>query len=432
MNAPGVAGGITTSQSPPFSVPVRYMLLGILGFATFAVDLALQSAHLSQVSVMAPYGVALTHLLTLGSLLAFVMGAVYQLSTVAFLIPIRAVVVARWNFWLYAVGVAGLVASMAKWSAIGLAVFGSITTLSIYLYAIVVIVSVVRTSVRGPMQGFVLSAHAYLILAVTDALLMVLSFSVPALAPIEGKLLLTHIVLAMGGFFTFLIMGFSFKLLPMFTLSHGYATWRQKWTLYASHVALWSLVAGIWTDARWLLGAGGAFGVFALVNQWFDLRGIVKKRMRKRVEPPMHAVVYAVVAGGLALLLLLLQVFLARGTTTWQSTVTFYLLGFVALTVMGYSYKIVPFLVWTERYSKKRVGGKSVIISDLINLNHALPVLVGFAVGFAVLAVSAAASFGIGLIVGAVATSLAVLAYAVQITIVMEPNKLGRELLERD
>ncbi|WP_029422916.1 hypothetical protein [Alicyclobacillus macrosporangiidus] len=94
----GGPGGVVTSQSPPFTVPMRYMLLGMAGFVLFAFDLAAQSIHLSGGGALLPAVIALTHLLTLGSLLSFIMGAVYQLATVAFLIPIASERSARLNF----------------------------------------------------------------------------------------------------------------------------------------------------------------------------------------------------------------------------------------------------------------------------------------------------------------------------------------------
>ncbi|MCL6548623.1 MAG: hypothetical protein K6T30_06905, partial [Alicyclobacillus sp.] len=176
-HAPAVPGGVTVSQSPPLTLPIRHMLLGVLGFAVFAVDLVVQAMHLGRGEATLPSVVALTHALTLGSLLAFAMGAVYQLTTVAFLTPLAAVRAARWNFWLYAVGVAGLVAAMAAWWGPGLLFFGACVTLALYLYAAILIATLARAQTGGAMRAFVLSAHVHLILAVTAAWLMILALT---------------------------------------------------------------------------------------------------------------------------------------------------------------------------------------------------------------------------------------------------------------
>lgn len=427
-------GGVVTNQSPPYAIPIRYMLLGVVCFGLFAIDLAFQAGSLAKGNPGVPSIVAVTHLLTLGTLLAFVMGAVYQLTTVAFLIPIAGVSMARYNFWLYFVALAGLFVSMARWWHLGLLICGLMMVVSIYIYAIVMIVSLLRTKVRGPMFGFVISAHAYLILAVSVAVLLVLADSgtLPELNNWMGPLIVSHILLALGGYFTFLLMGFSFKLLPMFTLSHGFATGRQKWMLMLAHLALWLLIAGVWTRETDLMWAGALFGVAVFVSQLVDVRGILMKRMRRKIEPPIRAVVAAVVGGILGLCLLLVQLLLQRGQAGWQSVVLFYLLGAITFTVMGFAYKIVPFLIWSKRYSKPTGKGKPILISDLINLNRAWPVLIAFALGLIILTASSATQWRIGAIVGGVLIALAILTFCAQILRVIDPRKLGKELLARD
>lgn len=438
MQAPaGVAvpgGGIITSQSPPFAVPIRYMILGIVCFGLFAIDLVLQSGSLAQGQPGTPAVVAVTHLLTLGALLSFVMGAVYQLTTVAFLIPISSVPAARWNFWLYVVALIGLFTAMANWWAMGFLIFGFLMVATIYIYAIVMMISLFRTKIRGPMFGFVVCAHAYLMLAVSVAVLLVLTDSgtVPVLNNWMGPLIATHILLAVGGFFTFLVMGFSLKLLPMFTLSHGFATGRQKWTLLLAHLSLWLLIAGVWTHATGLLWAGAVIGVVALSNHLLDVRGILKKRMRRKLEPPIRAVVAAVAGAIIGLLMLLVQIVAQGLQAGWQSIVIFYLFGAITLTVMGFAYKIVPFLVWSKRYSKPARTGKPILISDLIHLNQAWPVLIAFALGLLLLTGSSAAQWKPGAIGGCICIAIAILTFCIQLLRVIDPLKVGRELLDRD
>ena len=431
---PAPGGGIITSQSPPFTVPIRYMMLGVICFGLFAIDLAFQAIGLAQGNPGAPAIVALTHLLTLGALLSFVMGAVYQMTTVAFLVPIASVRAARWNFWLYLTALAGLFASMSRWWPLGFLIFGFLMVAAVYTYAIVLIISLWKTTIRGPMFGFIVSAHVYLILAVSVAVLLVLvdSNAAPALNNAMGQLIATHILLAVGGFFTFLVMGFSFKLLPMFTLSHGFATHRQKWTFILAHLALWLLIGGVWAHVDAMTWVGIACGLSAFASQLFDVRGILKKRMRKKIEPPIRAVVSAVVGAIIGLCLLLVQVELRGGQGGWQSVILFYLLGTITFTVMGFAYKIVPFLVWSQRYSKTTANQKPILISDLIHLNRAWPVLIAYVAGLIILTESSATRWGIGSYSGTILIAVAILAFCGQILRVINPQKVRKELLNHD
>ncbi len=426
-------GGIATSQSPPFTLPMRYLLLGVVGFGVFALDLAWQSTALGANRTWSPGVVALTHTLTLGSLLAFVMGAVYQLTTVAFLIPIRALRVARLNFWLYAVGATGLVVSMAQWWLVGMMVFGSLTAVSIYLYAGLIAWSIATAKTRGTMLWFVGLAHLYLAVAVTVAWLMIVSLQGGGfLAGVIEKLLWTHILFATGGFFTFLVMGFSFKLVPMFTLAHGFSGARQTWTLLFANLALWGLVAGVWVDSRlWLWGAG-VVGLAAFVNHGMTLFEIVKKRLRKVVEVPLKAVLAAALVGMGAVALLLLQLGMALQAPGWQGVVALYVMGWITLSVMGFAYKIVPFLIWNQRFSKNVEKNKTPMIADLLHPHHARPALWGFTLGLLLLTVGTMADWFFATVVACVLISLSILVFCVQMLIVIHPKKVIKELTAID
>lgn len=218
----------------------------------------------------------------------------------------------------------------------------------------------------------------------------------------------------------------------MFTLSHGFATHRQKWTLTLAHVSLWLSLVGVWTHWAGFMWAGGILGIGTFATQLVDMRGILKKRMRKKVEPPIRAVVTGVAAGILGSCLFLAQLAWRSGHVGWQSVVLFYLLGAVTFTVMGFAYKIVPFLVWSKRHSKGTTKGKRILISDLINLNRAWPVLIGFAIGLILLTGSSASLWTPGAIGGCVLIALAIFTFSVQIMRVIQPQKVVKELLDRD
>ncbi len=426
-------GMVATSSSPPLHLPVRYMMLGLAGFVVFGVVLAAEAFRLGRDDATVPGVVALTHLLTLASLLSFVMGAVYQLTTVAFLIRLASERAACINFWLYAVSIAGLIPAMAAWWLPGLMVFGTLASVAVIVYAAIVGVTLRRTRVGGPMRLFVLAAHVHLVLAVVAAWLIILAAAgTGALARWYLPLLATHILLAAGGFFTFLVMGFTGKLLPMFTLAHGYPQYRPRWLFWLAETALWTLITAAWTSWRvlWWLGGAAALVVFL----WFGLSvwSMLRHRMRKRIEPPVQSAVAAACAGGAGALWLLGQVAARGGSAVWQSVTGFYLLGWVAWTLMSYAYKIVPFLVWTHRHSKRTGSGRPVLIADLLPPARSRPALWGFAAGVVMLTASSLCAWPPGVAVGALAVAAAVIGFAWQLLGVLDIRTTAKEWMARD
>lgn len=429
---PPSTAGIRTSQSPPFTLPMRYMLLGILCYGLFAVDLVWQSNALV-FDATQPAVVALTHLLTLGALLAFVMGAVYQLATVAFLIPVTAVRAARTNFWLYLGALGGLFGSMQTWWGPGLILFGSAMALAIFLYCAIALLSIAKTTAHGPMLWFIASAHAYLALAVTAAILLFLTDGgvTIALAPVMHALIATHIILAAGGFFTFLLIGFSLKLLPMFTLAHNYPTWREKWTFSLLHAAVWLLIAGAWSGVRPLLWLGAAAGALGFANHLVYAIDILRHRMRRTVEPPIRSVIAAATAGLLGLLALLAQVAILHNFAALESIVMFYLWGCVTLTVMSYTFKIIPFLIWSERYGTRtgtEKGKRMPLMADLLPLRYSRPVFAVYAAGVLLTCLSLPWHLAAGVVAGCTLIAISMLAFCAEIGYVINLRKVAGEL----
>ncbi len=429
--AASLSSGIRTNQSPPFTLPMRYMILGILCFGLFAVDLAIQSGALVQDPTQ-PSVIALTHLLTLGALLAFVMGAVYQLATVAFLIPVVVVRFARWNFWLYLIALTGLWWSMQTWFGPGLLVFGSAMALAIFVYCGIILASIAKTAVRGPIVWFVASAHSYLALAITAGIFLVLTDAglTNGLNAVMNPLLATHIVLAAGGFFTFLLMGFSIKLLPMFTLSHGYPTWREKWTFFLLHAAIWMIIAGAWSGAAPFLWLGALAGVLGFANHLVYAATVIKHRMRKIIESPIRFVITAATAGFAGLFALLIQVVVWHAMVALESIILFYIWGCVTLTVMAYTYKIIPFLVWSERYGHQAGTGKGKVpmMADLLPLRYSRPVFWGYSAGVIITSFCLAGHFAWGVMAGCLLVSLSILSFSAEIWYVIDPRKVAGEM----
>lgn len=423
--------GIVTSQSPSYTLPMRYMLTGVIAFGLFALDLLIESMTLGRGVVFTPAVVALTHLLTLGVLLSFVMGAVYQLVTVAFLIPIRFSSTARLNYWAYLIAVIGLWISMRVWWVTGLLVFGTLAVLSLYVYVVIVMASIVKSPVRGAMRGFVQAAHSYLAVAITFAWLMILSFNSGVLSRFMNEMLISHILFAVS-FFTFLIFGFTYKLLPMFTLSHGFATYREKYTLTLLHGTLWLLLAAAWLHFTILYFIGAAVGVLAFALQVWDMREMLKKRMRKKIEQPIRFVNLAPLLGGVVALFLIVVLAAQQPGGRWQGLLTFYLLGWIVLTVMGYSYKIVPFLVWTKRFGKKIGREKTPTIAELLNLEKSRWMFYFFVFGLVITVFSLGFTSIVGTIVGTILIAVGIVLYLIHMLHVLDLRKLPKELTQDD
>lgn len=164
----------------------------------------------------------------------------------------------------------------------------------------------------------------------------------------ENAFLAIHIMSVLGGGVILIIFGIAQILLPMFGLSHGFD---ERFSLYAYK----TLVIGIilmMISAFWLNGyLNIALGV-VVVSIGFHLIQIViilKKRARKELDIWYRSVTLAYLFLLASIIVLIEGIF--SGAIRWNIFEWLFGVGFLGFLINAHLYKIIPFLVWFERYS---------------------------------------------------------------------------------
>ncbi|MDE3100440.1 MAG: hypothetical protein KGJ88_13300 [Verrucomicrobiota bacterium] len=357
--APVSAAAFSPAKASTTSIrlPLQFMVVGLLALFAGTGWLVAQPDVLA-VSRYAPDAVAMTHLFVLGWLCSVVMGAVYQLVPVALETKLYSERLANWQFVFHVVGFVGMILMFRTWNMKLLGYFGTLLTAGVVIFAY----NVARTLFRVPKWNViatgVASALAWLLLTVTAGLLLVAGQRgwAPVLRFNPIATMDAHAHLGAVGFFTMLIVGVSYKLVPMFTLSEVQNHRRATWSVVVLNVGLVGLFAGILLQRPWKL-------VFALViiaalalHSW-ELRAIVRARKRRTLD---WGVTYFLTAIAMLLPLSILAVVLCwpdlpANQFTGQLEIVYALLGFigfVSFAILGMLYKIIPFLIWFGIYSK--------------------------------------------------------------------------------
>jgi hypothetical protein len=232
---------------------------------------------------------------------------------------------------------------------------------------------------------FVGSALVCLFLTIFLGITLIFSLQTGFAAQFYQAIFKSHLLMGVTGWFTLLIFGFSYKMAPMFSLSHGFPMIHARYVygLYMSGLVI--TLISFFSDNSYLLKAG-IFLLFAgfSVFTW-HVSIIIKKRLKKKLD---HSFSYALGAIGLGNLVHL-AAFIALWTDHFSiligPLVYLYLLLWIVLSIMGYLFKIVPFLWWTYKYSKE-MGKKAVpSLKDVMNEKVVVPFFSVFVI--AVLAV---------------------------------------------
>jgi len=193
------------------------------------------------------------------------------------------------------------------------------------------------------------AANLFLTTGIVVGFLMTLAIGAGVKVDV-GWWLQTHAVLVLGGYVVLTIMGLSLILLPMFGLAHGFdeTPINRAFNFMLAGVILHLLST--------IVGFGfGRFAaifimLFALGLYLWQIVLIYRTRARKENDIWARSMFFAYASLVVAMLLAIpAEIFgseklvLASG---W-----FLVMGFVTFLITGHLYKIIPFLVWFERYS---------------------------------------------------------------------------------
>jgi hypothetical protein len=390
-----VSGTGLTSETN-IKLPLGFILYALLAFVASQWILFFNSDLLTAGQFRLPDIWMGAHFLLLGYAAMIAMGAMYQLVPVAFLTPI-------WNQKLGFVQLVITITGITLFSVLlgiypDYAIYGGVLAiLGILLFILQMGKTILKQENKNMMTYFVLAAISSFFLTIAAGFLLAWNIANGGIGN-HHMILNSHIVLGVAGWFSLLIFGFSYKLVPMFSLSHGFS---MKWAkpAFITYISgLIVLIASFWIPfpyvdtIGWILLFLG-FGFFVL-----DMQEIIEKRVKKKLDKPfifsLIAIVNGLVIHFLAVLLNLISI---NNENVWSWLIFLYIMAWIVFSILGYLYKIVPFLWWTHKYSE-RIGKEKVpTLKEMINEKWGVVLFICFSVS--VIGLTAGALWQISIIV---------------------------------
>ncbi len=352
------------------SVPLWYLYTAIAALVLFCTGL-IALAPEAMDGTLSPHVLALIHVATLGVMTTAIMGALWQLLPVILVTPAPRSWLSRTHYPLWVTGVTLLVAGFWSdwWPA--LAAGGTLVVLGAALFAAVMLWTIIRAPRRPVSAYFGAAGLIYLVLVVLGGLALAVDRETGLLGSRLLQVLPAHLLLGFVGWGVGTVMGVSYKLGPMFALAHV-ADERPGWLCWGLlNGGLVMLAVGL--PAGWPLAVclgPGALILLAILVFTADTARILRSRHKRVLEPTQwHALAglgFLLLCGGLTLRAALGGVGWWLDGRTATALGLLFLLGFAGQTIMGYLYKIVPFLVWNRRYAPLVGRQKVPMMRDLI------------------------------------------------------------------
>jgi hypothetical protein len=206
------------------------------------------------------------------------------------------------------------------------------------------------------------------------------------------------------GFFTMLIVGVSYKLIPMFTLSEVQSKIRAGLSVALLNVGLAGSFITVLLRSPWKL-AFALVVVSALAIYGVEIKSILRARKRRVLDWGIKSFLTAVALfAPLSVLAVILSwpgLPLSTFTGQLENLYGFLgLIGVMSFAIIGMLYKIIPFLVWFGAYSKQIGRAQVPALADLYSERLQITGYVTFVSGLAVTGVGITTANAIAIRIG--------------------------------
>jgi len=352
---------ISQDFAPPFKLIAPFFILGGLFyiFATiFVFFISVEST-----SFLDPKILSFVHIFLLGFVMMTIFGAMAQL------VPV-----------VLEVGHFGVELFYAIWPLLGIGTIlmgigflaspqllpygGLIVLIAMMIFVMEIFLTIKKVEKFDLVMTSILISNTFLFFGIIFGLIMALGYAGTIDVNISA-LLKSHVFLVIGGYITITLMGLSLVLLPMFGLSHGFSKKPLEISMILMSIAVAITVISSFIDMIILEYIAYALAIISLVIYFYLVQTIFKTRARKELDIYTNSLTYAYFSMLVSLLFGLIYLFNSYEPLLLASGWLMFF-GFFGFAITGHVYKIVPFLVWFERFSPLVGKQKVPMLADML------------------------------------------------------------------
>ncbi|SFV75075.1 hypothetical protein MNB_SM-3-751 [hydrothermal vent metagenome] len=357
---------ISQDFAPPFKLIAPFFIIG--GFFYLISSFFLFSFDVENLSFLSPKTISFIHMFLLGFVMMVIFGAMAQLVPVVLEVGHFAVELFYAIWPLLLIGTILMVFGFLY--APGLVPYGGVVVLiSMMIFVMEIFMTISKVKELSLVMSSVLISNTFLFFGIIVGLTMALGFAGVISVDIFS-LLRSHVYLVIGGYIGVTIMGISIVLLPMFMLSHGFSLKPLK-------IAIWMMSSGVsfvvlssFIHSSFFEYVGYLLSIFSLFVYFYLIFIIYKTRPRKENDVYIFSLYFSYGAMIVGLLFALLY-FMTHKESILLASGWLFFYGFFAFLISGHIYKIIPFLVWFERFSPLVGKQKVPMLADMVPVRGA-------------------------------------------------------------
>ncbi|RUM70144.1 MAG: hypothetical protein DSZ07_03040 [Sulfurovum sp.] len=325
--------------SPYFKIGVTFYLLAMVALLSFSSTFTYQEMAIA----------GWIHLFLLGFVMVVIFGAMAQLIPVVLEVGHAIVDLYYVILPLLGVGAVGMV--LGFWVNPALLSYGGLLVLvAMIIFAIEAFATLKKAEIKTLTVKTIAVSNTFLLLGILSGFVIALGLS-GAISVDVNAILKAHVYAVLGGFVLLTIMGLSLTLIPMFSLAHGFdeTPIKRGFNLVAIGVGIVFVSAIFGIDS--IAWVGYILTLTGIGFYIYQIYIIYKLTVRKEMDIWAKSMIFGFSSLMLSLILAILSFLPNADEVLLHTSLWFFMIGFIGFLINGHLYKIVPFLVWFERFS---------------------------------------------------------------------------------
>jgi len=387
---------VSQDFAPPFKLISPFFIAGSLFYLLTVIFLFFFSAD--NLSMLDTKVLSFVHLFLLGFVMMIIFGAMAQLVPVVLEVGHFGVELFYAIWPLLSIGTIMMVLGFMSYPTL-LPFGGTVVLIAMMIFVMEIFLTIKKVKKFNLVISSMLIANISLFFGIIFGLVMALGYAGMITVDID-TLLKGHVFLVVMGYIIITVMGLSVVLLPMFGLSHGFSKKPLEIAIVLSSISVLCVVVSSLSNSALLGYSGYTLASVGLLIYFYFIYTIHKTRARKEVDIYAKSLMLAYLSMIASLLLAL--IYLAAGYMPFLlASAWMMFFGFFAFIITGHIYKIIPFLVWFERFSPLVGKQKVPMLADMLPQKGSSAQLLFCALGVVVVAAAILLQDGVVLKAGA-------------------------------
>jgi len=352
---------ISQDFAPPFKLISPFFILGGVFYLLASVYILFFTADnlfLQDTKVL-----SLVHLYLLGFVMMVIFGAMAQLVPVVLEVGHSAVELFYAIWPLLGIGTLLMVIGFLGYPAL-LPYGGTVVLISMMIFVREILTTIKKVKKFSLVISSVLISNTFLFFGIIFGLTMALGYAGVIEVDIIS-LLRSHVYLVIGGYIIVTLMGLSVVLLPMFGLSHGFSMRPLEISITFMSLSVVLVVTSSFVEYFFIEHIAYSLAVASMIIYFYMTYTIFKTRARKEIDIYVMSLFFGYISMIVAVAFGVLNLFVAYEPLLMASAWLMFF-GFFGFVITGHMYKIIPFLVWFERFSPLVGKEKVPMLVDMV------------------------------------------------------------------